>query len=1128
MKILRLFAVLFSSLFICSLTKAQTQNLFLQPPVFTCNGASVTADFNHDGKPDIVCQDGSILLGKGDGTFTSGTPWTVSGQTGLPQISAADFNGDGKPDLFLVYAASTFAYVLLGNGDGTFQAPVGSNIGTGLASFIAVDINGDGKVDVLGISGTQVFVLIGKGDGTFAPAATYPACSCEMVVGDFTGDGKLDILLASGGNPAGSVTVLPGNGDGTFQPAITSPGIISIFFNKVVAGDINGDGKLDLVFIYDIPQNGPGTTTGQILTLLGNGNGTFQTPSTPFSVPVAADLALLDLNEDGKLDIVAAGSALTEIFLGNGNGTFTPKISYIDVDYQILNSHAFILTADFNGDGKPDLSFANKILIGNGDGTFKDNPATPVTFSGLSSAVEGDFNNDGIPDVAAISLNNDVLILLNDGSGTFSIAHTYTFTSQPSSIATADLNGDGKADLVIVTVDPITNAWALNIMLGNGDGSFGPPTTDLQTVSSSPGFQIAVADFNGDHKPDLAILNSSGSTTSVFLNQGDGTFGTSTPYFAGSNVNSLLAGDFNNDGKTDIVTASNAGLALLLGKGDGTFLPAVFPNSGINQLFAAADLNNDGNLDLIATSTDGSGIFLGNGDGTFTALPPNANGAGVGAVRGVADLNGDGKPDLVTSTGLGGIQMLLGNGDGTFGSPIVVFPGPMIGKALQANQVATSILLTGDFKHDSRTDLVADVNSGASGTSAGLVTFLNIAGPQAPDFLLSSKVLTPMSVGPGNSASSAVTLASIGGFTGNVTLSCTGLPSGATCNFSPSSLASPGTSALTITTTSSTPVGTYPIVVTGAASSLTHSASVTLVVAISSGATTLTLAPGTLTFASQAIGSTSPAQIVALSNIGSAFLTISNISIAGTNAADFALQNRTCATGISAGTNCILGVTFTPAGPGPRTANISITDNATGSPHLVVLNGSGPDFSLSPTSSQTVSVSAGNTATYTIAVSPSGGFTQSVSFSCTGAPALTTCTISPNPVSANGMTPVNATVTITTTPPSSGFLSPFTINSPSARNFNPTLFVALVFALLMILTFFGSRKKQRSRWAPVGALTLLLCLAMTLTSCGGGSSATKTTNPGTQTGTYSITVTGTVTSGSTTVTRATNLTLTVK
>lgn len=1107
MKILRCPAVLFPVLlFILSPATATTQNLFLQPPAFSCSGQTVTADFNHDGKPDLVCTDGSVLLGNGDGTFNTGTPWSISGLSGATSIVTADFNGDGSPDLLVTFAPSTSIYVLLGNGDGTFRAAVATNIGTVFSSPIAVDINGDAKADILGISGGQLFVFLGKGDGTFAPGLTYPGYNTGsvMTVGDFNGDGKPDVAQAVGaaGNVSGIVAVFLGNGDGTFQAAITSPGVD--FPSAIEAGDLNGDGKMDLV----VSNNSfiPNGSSPQSFTLLGNGNGTFQTPGVPVPTPVG-DLLLVDLNGDGKLDLVVAGSPFTEIFLGNGDGTFALKYSYLDVDYN--GQAGLILSADFNGDSKPDLAFANKILIGNGDGSFQDNPGTPINSSGLQAAVAGDFNNDGVPDVAAIS-GNSVYVLLNGGAGAFSVAHTYTLPLPAYSIATADLNGDGKLDLVIVTVDPITVVWTLNVLLGNGDGSFGAVKTYSQTSGSGVVFLIAIANFNGDHKPDLAILNSQGpGDIALFLNNGDGTFAPSTTIFAGIHANSLLAGDFNNDGKTDIVTSSDAGLGLLLGNGDGTFQAATFPNSATTEVVAAADLNNDGNLDVISEQQ----IFLGNGDGTFTALPPT----GVSPIAKVVDVNGDGKLDLVTGPG---IQVLLGNGDGTFGSPVVIFPAASV--RFQTNQVAVHFLLTGDFNRDGRSDIVVDAVGQSNAAAAGVVSFLNTAQPPAPNFVISSTTLTPATVSPGNSATSTVTLASISGFTGAVTLSCTGLPNGTTCNFPQSSVNSPGTSTLTTATSSATPIGTYQLAITGTSATLSHSVPVSLTIATSTGATRVALAPGTLTFAPQPLGATSSPQIVELSNIGPALLTISSISIAGTNSGDFALQDY-CATTVAVGANCQLGVTFTPAGLGTRSATISVTDNATGSPHMVVLSGTGPDFSLSPPSPQAVTVSAGGTATYTIAITPSGGFNQSVSFTCSGAPSLTTCNVSPNPVSLNGIAAVNATVTITTMAPS-GLLSPFRIDSSAQRNLKPTSLLAAVFAILLILALPASRKRKRFQWIPLGAFTLL---AMTLTSCG-GSSATKATIPGTQTGTYAITVTGTFTSGSTPTMHTTNLSLIVK
>src|SRR5258708_9446164 len=139
-----------------SVAHAQTQNLFFQPPTYPGFGQIVTADFDNDGKPDLVAADGTVLLGNGDGTFRQGTLWSITGLAyGAGNIATGDFNGDGKADL-LVFS-STFLYVLLGNGDGTFKAAIRTNMGAAASSVIAVDVNGDGKADVLAIGAGELF-----------------------------------------------------------------------------------------------------------------------------------------------------------------------------------------------------------------------------------------------------------------------------------------------------------------------------------------------------------------------------------------------------------------------------------------------------------------------------------------------------------------------------------------------------------------------------------------------------------------------------------------------------------------------------------------------------------------------------------------------------------------------------------------------------------------------------------------------------------------------------------------------------------------------------------------------------------------------------------------------------------
>jgi hypothetical protein len=797
-----LFIVLIASV----LAHAQTQTLFFQPPSYTAPGETVTADFNQDGKPDLVSIDGTVLLGTGDGTFRPGTPLNLNG-TKPTLIAAADFNGDGKPDVLLT-GSSTLLYVFLGKGDGTFEPTVGTNVGLPLTAISAADVNGDGKADILALvpvgNNLVPWEFLANGNGTFAAGvqisgAVPSSANGPFVSGDFNGDGKPDIAIGSQDNNGGFVEVLLGNGDGSFQlPVVTRLGS-SIFWGgtMVVEGDFNGDHKLDLVAAAS------GQFGTEAVTLLGNGDGSFQPPVV--AIPASQFLygffrhgsvvAAPDLNGDGKDDLIVQADIFpfVEIFTSNGDGTFTAGNSY----FEYGPTSGSVLAADFTGDHKPDLAAMGNLLIGNGNGNFQGNPVAYAgagfTFTQALAGAIGDFKGDGSPDL--VTIGDKLYVFVNDGTGKLSLTNTYSVPG--GAIATADLNGDGKLDLVTMNDAGSGGGFLLHTLLGNGDGSFGPPNVLFNGTGFPFILSLALADFNGDHRPDVAIL--SNGELAVFMNNGSGAFGAPTYYFTGAGPTSFVTGDFNNDGKTDVAVVSSAGLGILLGNGDGTFHPVVFPNSGtFNALRAAADLNHDGNTDLIVSieyeASNYVAVLLGKGDGTFgtvarTLLPDGFSDT-------VADVNGDGIPDLISAFGFGSldlVQVVLGRGDGTFGSPIPIISAPY---------VSTRFTLVTDLNHDGKNDLVLNLDN-------AVVTFLNVA---QPGFTLAAKALSPATVTPGGSATSNITIAPLNGFNATVTLSCSGITLNGsaatsappTCSFNPTSVpGGSGTSTLTVSTTAS-------------------------------------------------------------------------------------------------------------------------------------------------------------------------------------------------------------------------------------------------------------------------------------------------------------------------------------
>jgi len=547
--------------------------------------------------------------------------------------------------------------------------------------------------------------------------------------------------------------------------------------------------------------------TFETYLLLGNGNGTFQTPAV--AAPDEGVVAAADLNGDGNLDLAIGSPPSVDIFLGNGNGTFVADGNYLYGFYQAAPNLSSIVVADFNGDSKLDLAAQGTVLLGNGDGTFSGNAFVQTSTTLIESpyqGVTGDFNGDGKPDVISFT-QGTVYVLLGDGTGKLSLAHTYVLPATIQTLATASLRNNGLLDLVIITIDS-SGDWTLNVMLGNGDGSFGSPASYPQGVPfDQSGPSIALADFNGDHFPDLAVI--SNGQLEVFLGKGDGTFGPPASYFAGSEPGSLLTADFNNDGNVDVAVSSEAGLGILLGKGDGTFNPVAFSTvQGVGLLFTAADFNGDGSVDII-TGTLGLLILLGKGDGTFTAQPvfQIKETAGTVLLAGAADFNGDGKLDLFAVQDVGYVWMTLGNGDGTFvQTPLTIGTGNL------------NLALVADFNLDHRPDLAIGDSTAIGNvhgtTSTGVATLLNVTAPAVPPgFQMSASALSPSTVTAGGSVTSTITVSPMGAFGGDVTFACSTITlngSAATtmppvCSFSPNPVkGASGTTTLKVSTTPAT------------------------------------------------------------------------------------------------------------------------------------------------------------------------------------------------------------------------------------------------------------------------------------------------------------------------------------
>jgi hypothetical protein len=657
------------------------------------NPASVVVgDFNGDGRPDLAVSDSqnnlvSILLGSANGSFVAGgTYGTGPSPTALV---VADFNGDKRLDLAVVNANAGTISILLGNGDGTFQGRVDYPVGESPVGIVAADFDSDGNIDLatVSVNDSAVAILRGNGDGTFEGQALLlvPSGPTLLAGGDVNGDGKIDLITSNTSFSGGTITVLVSNGDGTFRQ-VESQG--SALASAIAVGDFNSDGKLDAVIAGD---------TFDLYVSLGNGDGSFHNPVAIPNAPQVSDVQTLlvgDFNHDRKLDIAIPG---LWALLGNGDGTFRdPILSLADT-----NSMAVV---DVNGYGEANLatiaSFETlAVLVGNGDGSFMNMKSIALAATPYSpgAGVAADFNGDGKLDLAIAESNypnGQVSVELGAGNSTFKkpiVSLLSTTATNPNVVLEADFNGDGKSDLAVL--DDYGNGF--QILLGNGDGTLGTPVdTSLTYLVLS----LALGDFNKDGKADLVVSTNGGNgspSMNIYLSNGDGTFSPgaqySVPLYAG-----VAVADVNGDGNLDlIITSFGSPVEVFRGNGDGTFKsPISGPSDTYSSQAAVGDFNRDGKLDIAIGTSSGIAFLAGNGDGTFRSPVYSNSTFQIAGTVVAADFNGHGNLGLAVYAGFSGAAVMSGNGDGTF-----KFPFDCFGSGLGVGVIA------GDFNSDGVSDI---------------------------------------------------------------------------------------------------------------------------------------------------------------------------------------------------------------------------------------------------------------------------------------------------------------------------------------------------------------------------------------------------------------------------------------
>lgn len=581
----------------------------------------------------------------------------------------------------------------------------------------------------------------------------------------------------------------------------------------------------------------PNPTPAQV-----NFQGDFQKPLSWGGCGVGPNAIMLaDLNGDGNLDVVTVDIGV-QICLGDGHGNFNFLTSYNTSPgtscMNCLDNTSALALGDFHHKGVPDIAVGStnniRVLLGNGDGTFRISGDSAVTGHPTQIAV-ADVNGDGNLDL--VSVNTDtatISVMLGNGDGTFRPAKNISTSPAPFSIALGDFNGDGKIDAAIAFCSMGQNSAIPfrhdscsespvppQLLLGNGDGTFQPSVSIPNVVGATN--SIAARDVNGDGKLDLVIVTSQpypslrtvySSVLEVLLGNGNGTFkppagyAINYPQLPGNNI---AFGDFNGDGKLDIVVAGeglntdvNFGgtIAELTGNGDGTFQPAVFyDDSEVSTAVAAGDVDNDGKPDLVT-----SDFTQGNGNSGSVLLNANSLARSPTAIvvtsSGTSDPNDPFQPVTLTAAVTVPPGTLTGQRFG--GDPIVTFQ--IDNQTVSANGFTNVALPASPDASGKATITVPFFGSGQHSVLAtypgNSTTLASVSAPitltvrpnvTGTDLIFLLQGSSSATVSAGHPATFSLSVSSFRPLPppGTVTLSCSNV-SGVTCAFNPPSLVQPG------------------------------------------------------------------------------------------------------------------------------------------------------------------------------------------------------------------------------------------------------------------------------------------------------------------------------------------------